>query len=562
MKPEKNYESIVRNIFSLSHKQYQSIFNSTNTRGQTFATSLEKNSPQTPEEIMELLCKHLGIPFELNIKIHEVPESLIRQIPINYAKTNNILPYREDDKNVYILTSNPLNFKIFSDLQIQFKKKIQAYMSTTQNIQMAINKIYEKYTGNLEGLEDISEEEDYDLEDTVIDLLDAEDDAPVIKLVNTLFLKAIKERVSDIHIEPYEKEIVIRFRVDGVLYSVFKPPKRLQGALTSRIKIMSNLNIAEKRLPQDGRIPLRLAGKDIDVRVSTVPTSFGERLVLRFQDQSQVILNLNQLGFSQENLIRIDNIISKTYGILLVTGPTGSGKSTTLYACLSQMDRNTRNIITIEDPVEQRLSGIGQIQVNPKIGLSFANGLRSILRQDPNVIMVGEIRDLETMKIAINASLTGHLVFSTLHTNDAAGSFPRLIDMGCEPFLIASSLIGVISQRLVRVLCPHCKEPHAPTSSEKTLLKDWKLKKDQPIYKAKGCDQCEGKGYIGRTAIQELLLVNDDIRKLIVQNSDGNTIKKQALKNGMITFRGHGMQKITEGITTVEEVLANTQVDI
>lgn len=558
----KNYESLIRNISSISHKQYESIAHSKNMKGQTFASRLEKSSPQTPEEMMTLLCKHLDVPFEPHIHVNEIPEHLIQQIPIHYAKTNNILPYKEDEKTVYVLTSNPLDFKIFSDLRLKFKKNIKTTMNTTQNIQIAINKIYEKYTGNLEGLENIDEEEDYDFEEHVIDLLDAEDDAPVIKLVNTLFLKAIKERVSDIHLEPYEKEIVIRFRVDGVLYSVFKPPKRLQGALTSRIKIMAHLNIAEKRLPQDGRISLKLAGKDIDVRVSTVPTSFGERLVLRFQDQSQVILNLNQLGFSQENLLNIDNILSKTYGILLVTGPTGSGKSTTLYACLSQMDRGIRNIITIEDPVEQRISGIGQIQVNPKIGLSFANGLRSILRQDPNVIMVGEIRDLETMKIAINASLTGHLVFSTLHTNDASGVFPRLIDMGCEPFLIASSLIGVVSQRLVRVLCPDCKEPHTPSGSEKKLLKDFLLNKKTQIYKAKGCHLCEEKGYIGRTAIQELLLVNDDIRKLIIQSSDGGTIKKQALKNGMITFRSHGMQKIVEGVTTIEEVLANTQVDM
>ena len=562
MKQQLNYESIICRLSSLSQKQYQSILESKNLKGQTFNQSLQEKQPSAPEETIALLCHHLNIPYEPHIAINQIPEHLIQEIPINYAKTHLILPYKEDESHVSILTSSPFAFKVFSDLQLKFKKNIIPIMSTSQNIQTAINTIYEKYTGNLEGLENIGEEEEYDLDDPVIDLLDAEDEAPVIKLVNTLFLRAIKERASDIHIEPYEKELVVRFRVDGVLYSVFKPPKRLQGAITSRIKIMADLNIAEKRLPQDGRIPLKLAGKDIDVRLSTVPTSFGERLVLRLQDQSQVILNLNQLGFSPENLDQLDDILSKTYGILLVTGPTGSGKSTTLYACLSQMDKKTRNIITIEDPVEQRIANIGQIQVNPKIGLSFANGLRSILRQDPNVIMVGEIRDLETMKIAINASLTGHLVLSTLHTNDAAGVFPRLIDMGCEPFLIATSLLGVISQRLVRLLCPNCKQSYIPTASEKALLEGFTLPVGKHIFKAKGCHQCDLKGYTGRTAIQELLIVNDPIRKFIIQSSESQTIKKTAIQQGMITFRSHGIQKIIEGHTTIEEVLANTQVDL
>ncbi|MDE0151203.1 MAG: type II secretion system ATPase GspE [Bdellovibrionales bacterium] len=561
MKTPTQYDSFIYKLSTLSQEQYHSILDSKNPKGKTLRESLSEKSPSAPDEVMSLLCKHLNTPFEKNIQVHNIPEHLIHGIPIQYAKNNMILPYKEDNENVFILTSNPLNFKVFSDLRVKFKKNVHPIVSTTANIQSAINTIYEKYTGGLEGLESI-EEEEYDLDDPVIDLLDAEDEAPVIKLVNTLFLRAIKERASDIHIEPYERELMIRFRVDGVLYSVFKPPKRLQGAITSRIKVMADLNIAEKRLPQDGRIPLKLAGKDIDVRLSTVPTSFGERLVLRLQDRSQVILNLNQLGFSKNNLKHLDDMLAKTHGILLVTGPTGSGKSTTLYACLSQMDTETRNIITIEDPVEQRMPNVGQIQVNPKIGLTFAGGLRSILRQDPNVIMVGEIRDLETMKIAINASLTGHLVLSTLHTNDSAGVFPRLIDMGCEPFLIATSLLGVISQRLVRVLCMECKEPYQPTIAERKSLDNFKIPKGRHIYKAKGCDKCENKGYIGRTAIQELLIVTDPIRKHIIQSSDGQTIKKEALQQKMVPFRDHGIQKIIEGVTTVEEVLTNTQIDL
>lgn len=554
-------KSIFKKVSNIPEDQFQSILDSKDQNGDSLDQAFTKSNLNTPEEAMDILSKHLGIPYESDIKVNEIPEHLIQGFPINYAKTNLLLPYKEDDDNVYFLTSNPLNLQSFSSLQVQFKKNIQPILSTSQNIEAAINKIYEKYTGSFDGLEEITDQE-YDLNETVVDLLDASDDAPIIKLVNTLLLRAIKDRASDIHIEPYEKEILVRFRVDGVLYSVFKPPKNLQGALISRIKLMADLNIAEKRLPQDGRIPLKLAGKDVDVRVSTVPTSFGERLVLRLQDRSQVVLNLNQLGFSKHSLEHLSDILSKTYGILLVTGPTGSGKSTTLYACLSQMDTNLRNIITIEDPVEQRIANIGQIQVNPKIGLTFSNGLRSILRQDPNIIMVGEIRDLETMKIAINASLTGHLVLSTLHTNDAAGVFPRLIDMGCEPFLIATSLLGVISQRLIRELCSHCKEAYVPTALEMNMIIGFSLEPGQHIYKPKGCAECGYKGYIGRSSISELLIVNDTIRSLIIKNSDGQTIKKEACKSGMITFRDHGIQKIKEGVTTIEEVLTNSQIDL
>lgn len=326
---------------------------------------------------------------------------------------------------------------------------------------------------------------------------------------------------------------------------------------------MGNLNIAEKRLPQDGRIPLKLAGKDIDVRLNTVPTAHGERLVMRLQDRSNVVLELEQLGFSSDSLERINEVLKKTYGIFLVTGPTGSGKSTTLYSCITRINTVDKNIITVEEPVEQRIHGIGQIQVNAKIGLTFASGLRAILRQDPNVIMLGEIRDLETAEIAINASLTGHLVLSTLHTNDSAGVFPRLIDMGCEPFLIATSLLGIVAQRLVRVLCPHCKESYHPSSEEIRSLELMPEDiKGKTIYRPKGCDQCNQKGYLGRTLIQEFLLVNEEIRTLVMQKKDSGAIKKKALETGMKTFRDHGIAKVLNGITSIEEVLTNTQLDL
>lgn len=516
----------------------------------------------TPEDAVAELCKHMRLPFIKDIPVTEISVDLVRDIPINYAKNQEVLPLKSESDKVSILTTNPLNLNALTDLRVRFNKRIQPVITTSSRLQDAINRVYEKSTAALEGLDEM-EGEEYDLDDPVIDLLEAgDDDAPVIKLVNTLLFRAVKEKASDIHIEPYEKDMAVRFRVDGILFDVYKPPKKLQNSITSRIKVMANLNIAEKRLPQDGRIPLKLAGKDIDVRLSTVPTAFGERLVMRLQDRSNVLLELDQLGFSEGNLRQIDQLLEKTYGIILVTGPTGSGKSTTLYACLSRINSVDLNIITVEDPVEQRIHGIGQIQVNSKIGLTFASGLRSILRQDPDIVMIGEIRDLETAEIAINASLTGHLVLSTIHTNDSAGAFPRLIDMGCEPFLIATSLLGVGAQRLVRVLCPHCKEPHTPSDVE---LQSLDLTRDQvkgaQIHRAVGCNECGQKGYLGRTMIQELLIVTDEIRTLIMQRKDGTTIKKEAIRQGMLTLREHGIQKVLAGTTTIEEVLTNTQVD-
>ncbi len=554
-------EQLILKSTTFTSVQAQHILSSKDAKGLTLFDRLNKSKKApTAEQALVQLCEYLEIAFLPDIPFSEIPTNLVTDIPIHYAKVHGILPFKEQDSFVQILTSNPLNLEIFNNLKVKFKKRVEPIMSFNYKIQEAINRVYEKNTQDFTDFEDIQAEE-YNLSDPVIDLLEAHDEAPIIKLVNTILVRAVKERASDIHIEPYEKEVVIRFRVDGSLYSVLKIQKRLQNAVTSRVKIMGKLNIAEKRLPQDGSIPLRLAGKDIDIRLNTVPTSFGERLVLRLQDRSQVFLKIDQLGFSENCVNTLTELLEKSYGIILATGPTGSGKSSSLYAALSKINSIDSNIITIEDPVEQRISGIGQIQVNPKIGLTFANGLRSILRQDPDVIMVGEIRDIDTMKIAINASLTGHLVLSTLHTNDSAGVFPRLIDMGCEPFLIATSLLGVLSQRLVRVLCPLCKEIHKPNQEELKSL-NLSFPKQSVIYKAVGCSQCNYKGYMGRTAIAEILTVNDHLRSLILKQASGTDIKKAAVESGMITFRDHGLEKVTQGITTIEEVLSNTQLDI
>ena len=550
-------EQILLKNASFTLEQAQLLLETKDEKGKNLEEVLKKKL--TAETALKEVCRRLNISFLPEIPFSDIPIELISGLPIQYVKSHGLLPYKEKDEVLQVLTSNPLNVAAFNNLKVKFKKNIEPVMSFHYKIQEAINHVYEKNTQDFDEFEDIQAEE-YSLQDPVIDLLDAHDEAPIIKLVNTLLVRAVKERASDIHLEPYEKELLVRFRVDGNLYSVLKLKKRLQNTISSRIKIMGKLNIAEKRLPQDGNIPLKLAGKDIDIRLNTVPTAFGERLVLRLQDRSQTFLKIDQLGFSQRSRNLLDDLTEKNYGIILATGPTGSGKSCTLYACLSKINRNDINIITIEDPIEQRIHGVGQIQVQPKIGLTFAKGLRSILRQDPDVIMVGEIRDLETMQISINASLTGHLVLSTLHTNDSAGVFPRLIDMGCEPFLIATSLLGVISQRLVRLLCPDCKIPYKLTSADiKTIRKTFH---QNSFYKAKGCAKCNYKGYRGRTAISEILIVNDEIRSLILQSASGSAIKKKAIEQGLITFREHGFEKAAQGQTSIEEVLSNTQLDI
>lgn len=557
-------QNVLVKATTLTPEQVTSILKSNSVvRPSTIGEALSKRDFNSADELVNELCKELGLDFIKDIPANDILLDLVRDISINYAKQHAVLPYKEDQDSVTVLTSNPVNLKALDDLRVLFGKRVKPLVTTHLKLQDAINRVFEKATSNLQGLDDI-EEDDVDFEDDIIDLLEAgDDDAPVIKLVNSLLFRAVKEKASDIHIEPYEKDMVVRFRIDGVLFDIFKPPKRLQNSITSRIKVMANLNIAEKRLPQDGRIPLKLGGKDIDIRLSTVPTAHGERLVMRLQDRSNVVLELEQLGFSQHNLNVLSDLLKRTDGIFLVTGPTGSGKSTTLYAGLQKLNKIDVNILTIEDPVEQRIHGIGQVQVNAKIGLTFASGLRSFLRQDPDIIMVGEIRDLETAELAINASLTGHLVLSTLHTNDAAGAFPRMLDLGAEPFLIATSVMGVVAQRLIRVLCPHCKAPHEPTDFELNLLGLTRQHvKGAHVCKAVGCDQCNQKGYVGRTQIQEILVVTEDIRSMIMQRRDSGTIKKQAVLNGMVPFRDHGIQKVLNGITTIEELLSNTQLDI
>ncbi len=539
--------------------------------GQELAAALVEMGALEPQRLARALAQQYRLPFQAHIDEHTLDSSLILKVPINYAKKNNLLPLGSDGNGITVAIADPANFEPLDDLRLLFGKPIQPVVAPLEVINEAINRAYDQATSTPHDLMiDLGEERldvvASELAQEPKDLLESDDAAPIIKLVNGLLSQAVKDRASDIHIEPFESDLVVRFRVDGMLYDVINPPKFVQSAITSRIKVMSGLNIAEKRLPQDGRIRLKIAGRDIDVRVSIIPTAFGERIVLRLLDQAQnlVELELDRLGFGGENLRRINRLIRQSHGIILVTGPTGSGKTTTLYACLKQINSPEKNIITIEDPIEYQLHGIGQMQVNPKIDLTFANGLRSILRQDPNVIMVGEIRDSETAEIAIHAALTGHLVFSTLHTNDSFGAVTRLVDMGIEPFLVSSSILAVIAQRLVRLLCKNCRQPYTPTAEELARI-GCKLS-DVPgeIYRAapNGCKACRGTGYRGRTSIHELMMVDDEVRSLVMKNADAATIRRACTSRGMPLLRQDGADRIIAGLTTIEELLTVTQEEI
>jgi general secretion pathway protein E len=424
----------------------------------------------TPDEVMNALSEQLGLPIRAQIRVDDVDETLIERVPISFAKDHGVLPlHRAAGGSVCVAVQNPLDTSPLDDLRLLFDgAELKLELANQRTILGAINEVYDRGPGSTDALAEDAAEDLTSLASEISqepqDLIEADDDAPIIKLVNSLLQSAVKERASDVHLEPFEREIRVRFRIDDVLYEPIKPlPRALQASIVSRIKIMGGLNIAEKRLPQDGRIRLKIAGRDYDVRLSTLPVAFGERVVMRLLPRTQDLLNLEKLGYDKNLLEVMERLINRPNGIILVTGPTGSGKTTTLYGALSRINSTDKNIITIEDPVEIQLPGVGQIEVNPKVGLTFASGLRSILRQDPNVILVGEIRDLETAEIAIQASLTGHLVFSTLHTNDAPSAITRLVDMGVEPFLVGSSLVAVLAQRLVRVIAPSA--PSAPRAA-------------------------------------------------------------------------------------------------
>ena len=518
-------------------------------------------------DVARALAQQLGLPFQGELDADEIDPQLVSKMTLSWARQNGVLPILRTETNVRVAVVDPLNTYSLDDVQMLLGLEIEPIVAPRQVVMDAIHKVFDRRAGADQVVGDLAEEDlgslAQDLEEQTKDILDEDDEAPIIRLVNSILSQAIKERASDIHIEPFERDILVRFRKDGVLKEIVRAPKQYQASIASRIKIMGNLNIAEKRLPQDGRIRIKIAGRDVDLRLSTVPTSYGERIVLRILDKQAVLLDLVQLGFLPRNLETIESLIQRPHGIVLVTGPTGSGKTTTLYAGLQRINTPDRNILTIEDPVEYQIQGIGQMQVNKKIDFTFARGLRAILRQDPDVVLIGEIRDLETAENAIQAALTGHLVFATLHTNDAPSAFTRLTDMGVEPFLSASSVIAVMAQRLVRRLCDACKEPYEPLEAElaELGLDGYERKPGEVIYRAVGCPECVQSGYRGRQGIHELLEVEDSVRSLVMQNSPSSSIKKAAVGEGMQTLREDGAQKVLLGQTTIDEVMRVTAED-
>ncbi len=560
------------------------LFDTVRERGQSITELLTANKIVAESAIAKALADETGLELWQKIDIDAIPDEVSSRVPIMYAKQHKVLPIAEDDNAVYVIVADPFDTVAIDDIRTLFGKPVDVRISTNETVLDAINRVWERKEqggGTLEGDQRLEE-------DNVVDIIDSDDDAPIIAWVNGLFSQAVRERASDIHIEPEERDVVVRYRIDGELYVARRASKQFMSPIIARVKIMAALNIAEKRLPQDGRITLKIAGKSVDIRVSTVPTSRGfERIVMRILQKTSVLLGLDDLGFAPREYALMDELINRPDGIILVTGPTGSGKTTTLYACLNRINHPNVNILTAEDPVEYEIGGLHQVHVQPSIGLTFASALRAFLRQDPDVIMVGEIRDKETADIAIHASLTGHLVLSTIHTNDAPGAVTRLVEMDIEPFLVRSSVIGVLAQRLVRMLCQQCKVPYSPTAYELSQLgldKErlrWKTARkllgkydvhnvdyvpigtdmgDSPVfYKPGGCEACANKGFIGRRGIYELMAVDDVVGPLILKNADAQTVKKAAVVAGMDTLRDDGARKVIQGRTTVEEVLAATQ---
>jgi general secretion pathway protein E len=557
---------ILRNHLGVDEAKIEQI-KALNTAGTLSPVQAIKSQGLLDEHtLLQVSSLLLGLEVLSKIPSQMIDATLASSFTVTYLKQKKALPLRDGDKRTLIAVNDPFDYEtidhITKTLGLGF---IETVLCTEEEIGKAINMAFEEGPHSAEQiLKDIDEEEGAkiyaEIEETT-DLLEDTSEAPVIQFVNLMFSKAVKNRASDIHIEPYQLDLVVRLRIDGLLYNTFNPPKRLHPSIVSRIKVMSGLNIAEKRIPQDGRIEIKVGDKNIDIRVSTLPTVYGERVVLRLLDKSSKMLELHELGIPDAYLSDIRKLIRLSHGIILVTGPTGSGKTTTLYAALSEINTPEKNIITIEDPVEYQIDGIGQVPVSRKVGLTFANGLRTIVRQDPDIILVGEIRDLETAEIAIQAALTGHLVFSTLHTNDASSAVTRLIDMGIEPFLITSSVLAILAQRLVRTVCPYCKRPAQINGEYMTELSvSHEDLKKASISVGQGCDKCMHTGYYGRTGIYEIMKVSESIKKTILATSDANAIKEVAIREGMKTLRGDGAEKVLRGVSTTEEILRVTQV--
>lgn len=515
--------------------------------GQKLGDALLQRGYITEQQLIEVLEFQLGIPH-VSLYRYPIDPKLMNLVPKEFAKRNMLIPLKQEGDRLFVAMADSMDFFAIDDLHLSTGFHIEVAIASKDDILRAINKYYD-IDDSVEEFLNIAPQQEVGEQEKLV-----EDDSPIVKLVNQILQMAVEQRASDIHIDPHETEVIIRYRIDGILRTERALPKHMQGMLTARIKILANMDITEHRVPQDGRIKMNIDFHPIDLRVSTLPTIYGEKIVVRVLDLGAALNDLNKLGFNKVNLQRFIQLIEQPTGIVLITGPTGSGKSSTLYAALNRLNSEHVNIITIEDPVEYQLEGVNQIQVNPNVGMTFAEGLRSILRQDPNIIMVGEIRDRETAEVAIRASLTGHLVLSTLHTNDALSTVARLIDMGVEPFLVATSLSGVVSQRLVRRVCRDCQIEHEPTKREIDIFARRGLKIEK-VMRGRGCPTCNMTGYKGRIALHELMVMSDDMRKVILNGEPLSKLRELAIKNKMIFLIDDGLLKVKQGLTTTEEVL-------
>jgi type IV pilus assembly protein PilB len=568
--PADKFGEVLLNSGKITAKQLQEALTYQREQGGRIGAALVKMGFLSERELVDFLSKHFKVPA-IDLEGMEVDESVLKIIPPDIARKYTILPISKTGATVTMAMIDPTNVFAMDDVKFMTGYKVEPVVAAESSIRGAIDRYYgtthaielkkvmedlEESGGDLEVLED---DEDLDLaavEEQV-------EQAPVVKLVNIILTDAIKRGASDIHIEPYEKDYRVRYRIDGILYEMMRPPLKLREAITSRAKIMARLDIAEKRLPQDGRIKIKtkVSGrtKDLDFRVSVLPTIFGEKIVMRLLDKDKLMLDMTKLGFEPDSLRKFEQAILKPYGMVLVTGPTGSGKTNTLYSALSRINTPEVNIITAEDPVEFNLTGINQVQTKEQIGLNFAASLRSFLRQDPNIILVGEIRDFETAEVAIKAAMTGHLVLSTLHTNDAPSSVSRLMNMGIEPFLVATSVHMVVAQRLVRRICTFCKDPSelAPAALVAAGFSEHEARTIK-LFRGRGCERCSSTGYKGRVGLYEVMEIDEEMRELILTGASANELRQKAMERGMLTLRGSGLQKVREGMTTVEEVLRET----
>jgi type IV pilus assembly protein PilB len=555
---KKNAEQILLEKAIITKEQFNKALDESRKKGMSVGKVIVRSGMVTEEAYAQAVSEALDIPY-VNLSNYLIDTETVKLIPETMAQKYKAMPIFKIGNSLTVAMADPKDIMAIDELSRRAKCDIEAALATESSILNAIEQYYKTSSSFDEVVKDIDKESRLKESKVEFDskkLAEIAEEAPVIKLVNMIILQAVKDRASDIHIEPEETKLVVRFRIDGILHEMFSPPKHLEPALMSRIKVLSKMDIAEKRKPQDGRFDMKALDRDIDLRVSSFPTIYGENIVIRILDRGGIVLGLDKIGFSADTQKEFEKLVKHPHGIILVTGPTGSGKTTTLYSALSIIDSEEKNVITIEDPVEYHLGRIRQSQVNPKAGLTFATGLRSILRQDPDVIMVGEIRDKETAEISVQASLTGHLVLSTLHTNDAAGALSRLIDMEIEPFLISSSIIGILAQRLVRKICDKCKEEYIPSED---ILKGLGVNQKKGFFKGKGCSACKNTGYRERIGIFELLIVNDQIRGLIVDKASSGIIKKKAVETGMKTLRDDGLDKVLKGVTTPEEVIKATQ---